>query len=89
MQINELEGQFHQKAKEIGMIQTELKTMKEFQKRKIVVEKELDEVSFFLFLIFKERFILCVFMFCLHVYKYTSCIPGAGGDQKRKDAGFS
>ncbi|ERE73487.1 hypothetical protein H671_5g14148 [Cricetulus griseus] len=43
MQINELEGQFHQKAKEIGMIQTELKTMKEFQKRKIVVEKELDE----------------------------------------------
>ncbi|ERE73488.1 basal body-orientation factor 1 isoform X2 [Cricetulus griseus] len=45
MQINELEGQFHQKAKEIGMIQTELKTMKEFQKRKIVVEKELDELK--------------------------------------------
>nr|XP_048305116.1 basal body-orientation factor 1 isoform X3 [Myodes glareolus] len=43
MQINELEGQFHQKAKEIGMIQTELKTIKQFQKRKIQVEKELDE----------------------------------------------
>lgn len=43
IQINELEGQFYQKAKEIGMIQTELKTIKQFQKRKIQVEKELDE----------------------------------------------
>ena len=47
MQVSELEGQFHQKAKEIGMIQTELKTIKQFQKRKIQVEKELDDVSFF------------------------------------------
>ncbi|XP_038194188.1 basal body-orientation factor 1 [Arvicola amphibius] len=45
MQINELEGQFYQKAKEIGMIQTELKTIKQFQKRKIQVEKELDELK--------------------------------------------
>lgn len=48
MQINELEGQFLQKAKEIGMIQIELKTIKQFQKRKIQVEKELDDVSFVL-----------------------------------------
>ena len=48
VQISELEGQFHQKAREIGMIQTELKTIKQFQKRKIQVEKELDDVSFFL-----------------------------------------
>ncbi|XP_036769119.1 basal body-orientation factor 1 isoform X5 [Manis pentadactyla] len=43
VQISELEGQFHQKAKEIGMIQTELKTIKQFQRRKIQVEKELDD----------------------------------------------
>lgn len=47
-QINELEGHFYQKSKEIGMIQTELRTIKQFQKRKIQVEKELDDVSFFL-----------------------------------------
>ncbi|XP_005321386.2 basal body-orientation factor 1 isoform X1 [Ictidomys tridecemlineatus] len=44
-QINELEGQFHQKAIEIGMIQTELKTIKQFQKRKVQVEKELDDLK--------------------------------------------
>lgn len=49
VQINELEEQFHQKAKEIGMIQTELKTLKQFQKRKIQMEQELEDVSFFLF----------------------------------------
>nr|KAF6499148.1 basal body orientation factor 1 [Molossus molossus] len=43
VQINELEGQFYQKAKEIGMIQIELKTIKQFQKRKVLVEKELDD----------------------------------------------
>ncbi|XP_036769114.1 basal body-orientation factor 1 isoform X1 [Manis pentadactyla] len=45
VQISELEGQFHQKAKEIGMIQTELKTIKQFQRRKIQVEKELDDLK--------------------------------------------
>ncbi|XP_047720685.1 basal body-orientation factor 1 isoform X2 [Prionailurus viverrinus] len=45
VQINELEGEFQQKAKEIGMIQTELKTIKQFQKRKIQVEKELDDLK--------------------------------------------
>nr|XP_019588956.1 PREDICTED: basal body-orientation factor 1 [Rhinolophus sinicus] len=45
VQINELEGQFLKKAKEIGMIQTELKTMKQFQKRKIQVEQELDDLK--------------------------------------------
>ncbi|KFO24243.1 hypothetical protein H920_14373 [Fukomys damarensis] len=45
LQISELEGQFHQKAKEIGIIQTELKTVKQFQKRKIQVEKELDDLK--------------------------------------------
>ncbi|XP_037359764.1 basal body-orientation factor 1 [Talpa occidentalis] len=45
LQINELEGQFHQKAREISMIQAELKTIKQFQKRKIQVEKELDDLK--------------------------------------------
>ncbi|XP_006925685.2 basal body-orientation factor 1 [Pteropus alecto] len=45
VQISELEGQFHQKAKEISMIQTEMKTIKQFQKRKIQVEKELDDLK--------------------------------------------
>uniref|UniRef100_A0A8C2US34 Basal body-orientation factor 1 n=1 Tax=Chinchilla lanigera TaxID=34839 RepID=A0A8C2US34_CHILA len=45
MQIGELEAQFHQKAKEIGMIQTELKTIKQFQKKKIQMEKELDDLK--------------------------------------------
>ncbi|XP_046935325.1 basal body-orientation factor 1 [Lynx rufus] len=45
VQINELEGEFQKKAKEIGMIQTELKTIKQFQKRKIQVEKELDDLK--------------------------------------------
>ncbi|XP_054303808.2 basal body-orientation factor 1 isoform X2 [Pongo pygmaeus] len=44
-QINELEGQFHQKAKEIGMIHTELKAVRQFQKRKIQVERELDDLK--------------------------------------------
>ncbi|XP_036061723.1 basal body-orientation factor 1 isoform X2 [Onychomys torridus] len=45
VQISELEGQFSQKAKEISMIQTELKTIKQFQKRKIQVEKELEDLK--------------------------------------------
>ncbi|KAM5273581.1 basal body-orientation factor 1 [Ctenodactylus gundi] len=44
-QINALEGHFHKKAKEIGMIQSELKTIKQFQKRKIQVEKELGDLK--------------------------------------------
>ncbi|XP_016063680.1 PREDICTED: basal body-orientation factor 1 isoform X2 [Miniopterus natalensis] len=45
VQINELEGKFHQKAKEIGMIHVELKTIKQFQKRKVQVEKELEDLK--------------------------------------------
>ncbi|KAM6202654.1 basal body-orientation factor 1 [Rhynchocyon petersi] len=45
VQISELEARFHQKAKEIGMIQTELKTIRQFQKRKLQVEKELYELK--------------------------------------------
>ncbi|XP_055989983.1 basal body-orientation factor 1 isoform X2 [Sorex fumeus] len=45
MQINELEAQFNQKAREIGMIQSELKTIKQFQRRKTQVEKELDDLK--------------------------------------------
>uniref|UniRef100_A0A8C6R3H0 Basal body-orientation factor 1 n=1 Tax=Nannospalax galili TaxID=1026970 RepID=A0A8C6R3H0_NANGA len=45
VQIRELEGQFNQKAKEIGTIQTELRTIKQFQKRKIQVEKELEDLK--------------------------------------------
>nr|XP_014999575.2 basal body-orientation factor 1 isoform X5 [Macaca mulatta] len=44
-QIDELEGQFHQKAKEIGMIHTELKAVRQFQRRKIQVERELDDLK--------------------------------------------
>ncbi|XP_026311580.1 basal body-orientation factor 1 isoform X4 [Piliocolobus tephrosceles] len=44
-QINELEGQFHQKAIEIGMIHTELKAVRQFQRRKIQVERELDDLK--------------------------------------------
>ncbi|XP_048218773.1 basal body-orientation factor 1 isoform X3 [Perognathus longimembris pacificus] len=44
-QINQLEGRFYQRAKEIGMIQTELKTIKQFQKRKVQVEKELEDLK--------------------------------------------
>uniref|UniRef100_A0A5F9CFB6 Basal body-orientation factor 1 n=1 Tax=Oryctolagus cuniculus TaxID=9986 RepID=A0A5F9CFB6_RABIT len=43
MYIHDLEGKFNQRIKEIGMIQTELKAIKQFQKRKIQVEKELDD----------------------------------------------
>ncbi|XP_012372662.1 basal body-orientation factor 1 [Octodon degus] len=45
LQIRELEARFHQKAKEIAMIHTELKTIKQFQKKKTQVEKELDELK--------------------------------------------
>ncbi|XP_054988922.1 basal body-orientation factor 1 [Sorex araneus] len=44
-QINELEAQFNQKAREIGMIQSELKTIRQFQRRKIQVERELDDLK--------------------------------------------
>ncbi|XP_055467512.1 basal body-orientation factor 1-like [Psammomys obesus] len=43
VQLSELEGRFNKKSKEIGIIQTELKTIKQFQKRKIQVEKELED----------------------------------------------
>ncbi|KAF3831018.1 hypothetical protein GH733_002256, partial [Mirounga leonina] len=36
-----MEGQFHQKAREIGMIQTELKSIKQFQRRKIQLKENL------------------------------------------------
>lgn len=73
MQVSELEGQFHQKAKEIGMIQTELKTIKQFQKRKIQVEKELEDVSFCLFMssLLKKRFI---FILCVCICMYVSSL---------------
>uniref|UniRef100_A0A5F9CWD1 Basal body-orientation factor 1 n=1 Tax=Oryctolagus cuniculus TaxID=9986 RepID=A0A5F9CWD1_RABIT len=45
MYIHDLEGKFNQRIKEIGMIQTELKAIKQFQKRKIQVEKELDDLK--------------------------------------------
>jgi hypothetical protein len=65
--VSELEGQFHQKAKEIGMIQTELKTIKQFQKRKIQVEKELDDVSFCFFIspLLKKK--IYFYFICAHV----------------------
>ncbi|XP_072480986.1 basal body-orientation factor 1 isoform X4 [Notamacropus eugenii] len=43
VKINELEGQYNQKNKEIGLIRIELKTIKQFQKRKNQIERELEE----------------------------------------------
>ncbi|XP_006884849.1 PREDICTED: basal body-orientation factor 1 [Elephantulus edwardii] len=45
MQMSELKEHFQQKAKEISMIQTELKSIRQFQKRKIQVEKELEDLK--------------------------------------------
>uniref|UniRef100_A0A8D0HKL0 Basal body-orientation factor 1 n=1 Tax=Sphenodon punctatus TaxID=8508 RepID=A0A8D0HKL0_SPHPU len=45
-QLKGLEERFHKKAKEIGLIQMELKMIKEFRKKKIHMEKELDDVTF-------------------------------------------
>uniref|UniRef100_H0VTQ0 Basal body-orientation factor 1 n=1 Tax=Cavia porcellus TaxID=10141 RepID=H0VTQ0_CAVPO len=45
VQISRLEAQFNVKAKEIGVIQTELKTIKQFQRRKIQMEKELNDLK--------------------------------------------
>ncbi|XP_038621456.1 basal body-orientation factor 1 [Tachyglossus aculeatus] len=44
-QLEELTEKFHQKAKEIGLIQLELKTIKEFRKKKLQVERELEELK--------------------------------------------
>ncbi|XP_028931174.1 basal body-orientation factor 1 isoform X1 [Ornithorhynchus anatinus] len=44
-QLNELTDKFHQKAKEIGLIQLELKTIKDFRKKKLQVERELEELK--------------------------------------------
>ncbi|XP_043839927.1 basal body-orientation factor 1 isoform X2 [Dromiciops gliroides] len=44
LKINELEGQYNQKTKEIGLIQIELKTIKQFQRRKTQIERELEEL---------------------------------------------
>ncbi|KAM9061956.1 basal body-orientation factor 1 [Sarcophilus harrisii] len=43
--INELEGQYNQKTKEIGLIQIEMKTIKQFQRRKTQIERELEELK--------------------------------------------
>lgn len=43
-----MEEKFHRKAKEIGLIQIELKMIKEFRKKKTLLEKELEDVSLFL-----------------------------------------
>ncbi|XP_036590209.1 basal body-orientation factor 1 [Trichosurus vulpecula] len=45
VKINELEGQYNQKNKEIGLIQIELKTIKQFQRRKTQIERELEELK--------------------------------------------
>uniref|UniRef100_A0A8D0HCT0 Basal body-orientation factor 1 n=1 Tax=Sphenodon punctatus TaxID=8508 RepID=A0A8D0HCT0_SPHPU len=44
-QLKGLEERFHKKAKEIGLIQMELKMIKEFRKKKIHMEKELDDIK--------------------------------------------
>ncbi|XP_027700666.1 basal body-orientation factor 1 [Vombatus ursinus] len=45
VKINELEGQYNQKTKEIGLIQIELKTIRQFQRRKTQIERELEELK--------------------------------------------
>ncbi|XP_008100961.2 basal body-orientation factor 1 [Anolis carolinensis] len=44
-QLEEMEEKFHKKAKEIGLIQIELKMIKEFRKKKDLMEKELEELK--------------------------------------------
>lgn len=44
-QLQEIEEKFHNKAKEIGLIQVELKMIKDFRKKKALLEKELEDVS--------------------------------------------
>ncbi|XP_062974545.1 basal body-orientation factor 1 [Elgaria multicarinata webbii] len=44
-QLEEMEEKFHKKAKEIGLIQIELKMIKEFRKKKTLLEKELEDLK--------------------------------------------
>ncbi|XP_015281852.1 PREDICTED: basal body-orientation factor 1 [Gekko japonicus] len=44
-QLEELEEKFHKKAKEIGLIQIELKMIQEFRKEKARIEKELEDLK--------------------------------------------
>ncbi|KAM3850902.1 basal body-orientation factor 1 [Vipera latastei] len=44
-QLEEMEEKFHRKAKEIGLIQIELKMIKEFRKKKTLLEKELEDLK--------------------------------------------
>lgn len=44
------------------------------------------EGFFFMNLLFKnlKRFIVCVQVFCLHVYMYTMCMPGTGSSTNQQ-----
>ncbi|XP_054825886.1 basal body-orientation factor 1 [Eublepharis macularius] len=44
-QLEEMEAKFHKKAKEIGLIQIELKMIKEFRDEKACMEKELEDLK--------------------------------------------
>ncbi|XP_053119884.1 basal body-orientation factor 1 isoform X1 [Hemicordylus capensis] len=44
-QLEEMEAKFQNKAKEIGIIQIELKMIKEFRKKKAFMEKELEDIK--------------------------------------------
>ncbi|XP_042714444.2 basal body-orientation factor 1 isoform X2 [Chrysemys picta bellii] len=44
-QLKDLEEKFSKKAREIGLIQLELKTIKEFRKKKAHMEKELEDIK--------------------------------------------
>nr|XP_056707831.1 basal body-orientation factor 1 [Euleptes europaea] len=44
-QLEEMEEKFNKKAKEIGLIQVELKTIKEFREEKANMEKELEDLK--------------------------------------------
>ncbi|XP_061467700.1 basal body-orientation factor 1 isoform X3 [Rhineura floridana] len=44
-QLEEMEEKFHKKAREIGLIQIELKMIKDFRKKKALLEKELEDVK--------------------------------------------
>ncbi|XP_074812005.1 basal body-orientation factor 1 isoform X4 [Natator depressus] len=44
-QLKDLEEKFSKKAREIGLIQLELKTVKEFRKKKAHMEKELEDIK--------------------------------------------
>ncbi|XP_041122206.1 basal body-orientation factor 1-like isoform X1 [Polyodon spathula] len=54
-QLNELDEKFKKKSNELRMVQSEMKTIKEFRKKKAQMEKELDDIKENLYIAKKEH----------------------------------